>query len=150
MSWLVRTRPTAGRSVRLFLAALTWTVLGLALLVVGLRWLLAAGGSLWIVVVPVAVVAGLFKAHLVLASRARSNADRIIRAGEERCLGGMFSWSSWALAVGMMAGGMLLRSSPIPRTWLGGIYATVGTALLVASLAGWSGWRRFVRQRPAP
>ena len=35
---------------------------------------------------------------------------------------------------GMMAGGMMLRHSPIPRPYLAVVYAAIGAALLQASI----------------
>jgi hypothetical protein len=153
MSAWRRLTPRASLRTRLFLAAVLWSAIGAGLLAAGLHWLLGAHAARWLAVLPLAMAAGWFKGRFLLAPRAAANAARIVAAGEPRCVGGVFSWRSWLLALGMMAGGAALRHSPIPRPWLGVFYATVGAALLVASLGGWARWREYVRagtgSRPA-
>ena len=141
-----RFTPRTSLRTRLFLAALLWSAIGAGLLSAGLHWLWGAHAVRWLAVLPLAMAAGWFKGRFLLAPRAAANAARIVAAGEPRCVGGVFSWRSWALALGMMAGGMLLRHSALPRPWLGVLYATVGAALLVASLGGWARWWEYTRQ----
>ena len=138
-SWRSLT-PRASRGTRLFLAALLWTGVGTGLLAAGLRWIFGAPSAAWLAAIPAALVVGWAKGRLVLAPRARANAERIVASGESRCVGGVFPWTSWALALGMMAGGFLLRRSSIPRPWLGVLYAAVGTALVAASAHAWGRW----------
>ncbi len=148
MGILERVNPKASRRTRLLLAALMWTAIGTGLLVAGLHWLLGARSAAWLAAFPVALVAGWAKGRFVLAPRAEANALRIIRAGEERCVGGVFSWASWGIALFMMAGGIALRRSPLPRPWLGLLYSAIGAALLAASLKSWDHWREFRGQQP--
>ncbi len=144
VSILERLDPKVSRRTRLFLAALLWTGIGTGLLVAGLHWLLGARAA-WLGALPIALLAGWIKGRLVLAPRVSANALRIVEAGDGRCVGGVFSWGSWGIAVVMMAGGIALRHSPLPRPWLGLLYCTIGAALLAASLESWARWREFVR-----
>jgi hypothetical protein len=149
MSAWSRFTPRASLGTRLFAAALLWSAIGAGLLAAGLHWLVGAHAAHWLAVLPLAVAAGWLKGRFLLAPRAMANAERIVAAGEPRCVGGVFSWRSWLLALGMMGGGAALRHSPIPRPWLGTLYATVGAALLVASLGGWARWREYAHTRVA-
>ncbi len=143
-SWR-RFTPRASLSTRLLLAALLWSSIGVGLMAAGLHWLVGAHATRWLAVLPLAMAVGWFKGRYLLAPRAAANAERIVAAGEPRCVGGVFSWRSWALALGMMAGGALLRHSPLPRHWLGALYSTVGAALFVASFGSWARWWEFAR-----
>lgn len=147
LRWLHRVRPASSRSTRLLLASLAWTVVGAALVTAGLRFLLEDPPS-WIGAgLAVALVAGAAKGHFVLARRAERNTRRILGTDDRRCAGGAFSWGSWILVVVMAGAGALARRSAMPRSWLGLLYAGVGTALLLASIVSWGHWRR---QRGAP
>lgn len=104
---------------------------------------MAAPSAAWLIAVPLALAAGWVKGRYVLAPRAEVNADRIVRTEEARCVGGVFSWTTWALVVVMMGTGIALRHSWAPRHWLGVLYTAVGSALLTASARGWRIWHRF-------
>lgn len=140
MAFWNRLTPRASQGTRLFVAALAWTGVGTGLLAAGLHWIFGAASASWLAAIPAALAVGWAKGRFVLAPRAEANARRIVAAGEVRCIGGIFSWASWGLALGMMVGGFFLRRSSIPRPWLGVIYAAVGAALVAASARGWSGW----------
>ena len=133
---LERLTPRSSVRTRLLLAAATWTAVGLGLGIAGAIW---SAATPWIVAG--AIVLGLVKGRFVLAPRARANGDRILESGEGRCLGGAFTFPTWALVLAMMGLGALLRRSPLPRPWLGGIYLAVGVALLLGSVPVWSRWR---------
>jgi hypothetical protein len=128
----------------MLVAALTWTAVGSALAGVGLRRLVAAGG-VWGGSLVLALVAGWLKARWVLAARAETNARRIEAAGDGRCIGGVFSWTAWALVAGMMLAGWALRRTPVPAEWTGWVEAAVGAALLFAARIPWRHWRRLAR-----
>ena len=145
MTFVQRIAPRASRRTRLLVAALVWTGIGVGLLVAGLRWTFLAPSMAWRAALPVALAAGLLKGRYVLAPRAAANASRILASAESRCIGGAFSWGAWMFAVGMMLLGITLRHSPVPRPWLGLLYAAVGTALVVAGAGGWRRWARFAR-----
>jgi hypothetical protein len=149
MSAWHRFTPRASLGTRLLLAAMLWSAIGAGLLAAGLHWLLGAHAARWLGVLPLAMAVGWFKGRFLLLPRAAANANRIVAAGEPRCVGGVFSWKSWLLALGMMAGGAALRRSPLPRPWLGALYATVGAALVIASLGGWARWREYTQARAA-
>lgn len=133
-------KPGGSARARLGLAAAAWTAVGSGLLVAGLRWVVAGAGAAWPPVLVLALCAGWLKARWLLEPRAAANARRIVAAGDGRCLGGFFSWTSWAFVAAMIVLGAVLRRSAVPRIWLGIVYSAVGTALLVASRVAWTAW----------
>ncbi len=142
-SALYRLKPASSVRARLLLAALIWTFVGGALFVLGVRWTLAEGGWLGWVVLAIAGLVGWVKSRYVLTQRAAVNARRIVEAGEGRCLGGVFAWTTWGLVAGMVLFGSLLRHSGLPPVWLGLIYSAVGIALLAASRISWRQWSQL-------
>ncbi|HET9298884.1 MAG TPA: hypothetical protein VFO11_02995 [Candidatus Polarisedimenticolaceae bacterium] len=135
-------RFTASRTTRLLLAALAWTLVGAGLLVAGAVWLASASPARCALGLSAAILLGRIKARYVLAPRAAANARRIEASPDRAPLVACFAPSAWALVLGMIALGALLRRSPLPRPWLGALYATIGVALLSASWAAWQEWRQ--------
>jgi hypothetical protein len=148
MTFAQRIAPRTSRRTRLFVATFVWTGVGLGLLVAGFRWTFLAPSVGWRLALPLALLVGWLKGRFVLAPRAAHNAARIVDSRESVCVGAAFSWGAWALAGSMMLLGILLRHSPLPRPWLGQLYAAVGMALLTAGAGGWQRWHQLGLTEP--
>jgi len=129
-----RLKPAVPRSWLLVLAGLVWTVVGLGLGRLALGWLSD-------VELPWSVILGLCGLSLGLLihrfnfSRvARKNIERICHSSERPCLFSFQAWHSWLLVSLMIALGVALRHSPLPRPVLAVLYAAIGTALFAGSL----------------
>ncbi len=85
----------------------------------------------------------------MLGRRAEANALRILDSRDDRCLGAVFTWEAWLVVCAMMAAGFALRHSGFSRTWIGLVYAAVGSALLLASASPWSHFRQLRARRTA-
>lgn len=131
-------KPAASARTHLLLAAVMWTTVGSALLLVGVRWMRAADISF--MVVTIAVAAGVLKSRLILVRTARRTIDRICHRGDGRCIGGFLSVSSWLLVLVMAGAGRLLRGSHLPKGVVAFVYVVVGTALLLTSAILWRAW----------
>jgi hypothetical protein len=140
---LERFKPAASIRSRLLVAAAIWTLVGLGLFAAGSRWTVMDHGARGWVGLALGLAFGWLKARYILAGRAAANARRIVARGEGRCLGGVFDWSTWALVLAMIGLGYLMRHSDAPRPWIGVIYVTVGSALVLASAGTWRRWRRL-------
>jgi len=145
MSWVDSHKPAASAHVHLMLVGLMWTVVGVALVGLGGRWLWQSPipAAPWLAALALAI--GAFKARFVLDRAARRIVDRIRERGDGRCLGGFLSVRSWALVAAMAGGGRLLRGSHLARGLLGVLYIAVGTALLISSRVAWRAWRHSRR-----
>lgn len=140
--WLDAHKPAVSVRVHLLLAAMMWTLVGIALLFFGVCRVSSgqvASNSLLLVL---AVVAGCLKGRFVLDRAAGHVMERIRTRGDGRCIGGFLSLWTWALVALMMSAGRLLRGSFVPRAIVGLIYAAVGIALLVAARRLWHAWYR--------
>ncbi len=141
-------KPAAPRAVLKLLAGLTWSGVGLLL-----------GRWVWVWLNPLGwraairwLVAGACLAaimHLFFTWMAWRNIDRIDRLPERACIFAFQSWSSYPLVALMVSLGLLMRGSPLPRTWLAVLYLGIGGGLFAASLRyelhllgirRWSGW----------
>jgi len=138
---LIRLKPTASRAVHLLTVALLWSVVGAALLAVGLGLLRTLAPIPLAVVLALAIVVGAIKTRFVLRRTADRVIDRIRARGDGRCLGGVLSWRMWLFVVAMIALGRLLRVSPLAAEIVGAVYVAVGVALVLGSLRFWGAWR---------
>lgn len=148
--WLELHKPRGSARSQLFLAEMMWTVVGSVLLGLGLYWIVRRyHGPGWAYAAPFLAL-GLAKALLILDRVARRTINRIRTRGDDHCVGGFFSPSSWALILGMMLLGQVLRASPVPRADVGFLYVAVGSALLISSRMLWREWLllRPARVRP--
>jgi hypothetical protein len=141
-SWIDRHKPSAPARVHLLLAALMWSTVGGALLVLGGLWTVQLWTALTPLLLAAAAVGGCLKARFVLAPVARRTVERIEVRGDGRCVGGFLSPQSWAMVAGMMVIGRLLRGEVLSARVTGPVYVLVGTALVVASGELWAAWRR--------
>ena len=141
-AWAERWKPAAGVRTHLLAAGGLWTVVGLGLTAAGLAWCLGSALPWSVVLAGAGVAGGLVKGRFVIRRLAEKNAARIIARGDGHCLGGFLSVKTWLLVVVMMASGMVLRRSAVPRPVLGIVYTAVGTALLAGSVILWRASRR--------
>ncbi|MHC4776746.1 MAG: hypothetical protein ACYTBR_15975 [Planctomycetota bacterium] len=114
---------------------MAWTAVGLVLLITGARWSLGTEPGLHPVLFAAAVAAGLAKAAFVLRHAANRVVTRILEGGDDRCIGGFFSWRTWFLVAIMIIAGL--------------VYVAIGTALLFASWLPWRAWSRELSRPPA-
>ncbi len=142
-AWAERWKPAAGVRAHLVAAAGLWTMVGLGLAAAGLAWSFGTPLPWSLLLAAAGIGAGLVKGRYVIRRLAERNASRIIARGDGHCLGGFLSAKTWLLVVVMMASGMVLRRSAVPRPVLGVVYSAVGTALLAGSVILW----RALRQR---
>ena len=138
---LERFKPASSARTQLALSGTMWTVVGSVLALLGGWWVLH-DGQLWkLAPLLTALALGLLKSEFVLDRAAERISNRIIDRGNGRCIGGFLSPSSWLLVILMAGGGRLLRSSPVPRFWIGLLYSGVGIGLFRSSRIFWRRYR---------
>lgn len=136
---LKRFKPGGSIVTHLLLASILWTVIGTGLICRGGVWLIEAG-HIWLVFV--AVVFGSLKSLFILDKSVRKSIDRIQNLSDGSCLGGVYSFKTWALVVFMILMGYLLRHLSVPHEFLGVLYIGIGWALILSSRIGWNAWRK--------
>jgi hypothetical protein len=116
------------------LAGLTWTGVGIFLCRLAATWLAPLAGVhlIW------RILLGLTLAGVIAAfgfsKLAGENLQRIRSLPRRACIFAFQEWKSYPLVVVMVAMGIALRSSPLPKTILAILYIGIGGALFLASL----------------
>jgi hypothetical protein len=137
-------KPGVPRSVHLFAAPFLWTVIGAFLMARGWGWLESGRGKLLFLA---AVLLGALKSLFILDRVARRSLDRIIHFQDSTCLGAVYSWKTWLLALLMMSAGIVLRRFTQPGPYIAILYAAVGCSLCLSSRLGWKEWWRQRKQK---
>ena len=116
------------------LAGLMWSGVGLMLCSLALRWLeeLHSYIALWVGLLGLAAALVVYRFGFLHI--AQKNIDRLHTFLEKASPFAFMSAKSYLLVVFMMALGITLRASPIPRVYLAIVYTTIGAALFFSSL----------------
>lgn len=135
---MTRFKPGASITSHLLLAALLWSIIGLLLIAFGCRFLFITSSY---ILLAIALVIGTAKSFLILDRVARMNSQRILQFSYNTCIGGVYSYKTWGLVIGMMLAGRLLRASSLPREIIGALYVAIGWGLFFSSRIVWQEWR---------
>lgn len=130
---LARLKPAVSEKWLLALAGATWTMIGMMLCRLSFGWLelvpwrvaLAHG------LIGIALACILFRFGFIYV--AQKNIKRICLSNGKRCIFAFQAWRSYLLISVMIALGIFLRNSPIPKHYLSILYTTIGGALLISS-----------------
>ncbi len=134
MANIRKMRPAVGKSALLFLAAGMWIGVGSLLLTWAYLWLHAAPAQGTVALVALGVAAALVIHHFGFLKIVDKNLARILPMKDKRCLFAFMGWKSYLNVAVMIALGILLRHSPIPKPYLAVVYIGIGLALMLSSV----------------
>ncbi len=118
----------------LFLAGFMWVGVGAMLLYLSYAWLNAFHVPGSFVFEASGVAAALVIHHFGFLKIVDKNLGRILPMEGKRCIFSFLSWKSYLLVAIMIALGVLLRHSPIPKPYLSVLYTAIGLALVLSSV----------------
>lgn len=134
MGFLERTFPQVERRWLRWAAGVLWSAAGVMLLVRAAGWLVAEEPSRAVVFLLVGTVAAVVIGRFKFGHIAERNRRRIEQLQEPVGLWAFQSIRSYLLVVGMMAFGIALRHSTVPKHYLAVLYVGIGGGLILASL----------------
>jgi len=137
---IYRLKPGVPVRTHLLVSALIWSLVGLFLMLFGMRLLALPEHGLLAVA---ALALGSLKSWRILDRVAGRNIDRILRMREGTCIGAVYPLKMWGLVILMMVAGRLLRASALPAFMIGALYLAVGWGLFFSSRLMWRQWRRY-------
>lgn len=129
-----RFKPAVDKRVLLFLAGFLWICAGSMLLFLAYGWLRAPQSGNAFVFAVMGVIAALLIHHFGFLKIVDKNLGRILPMEGKRCIFSFMSWKSYLLVALMVALGVLLRHSPIPKPYLSSLYIGIGLSLVLSSV----------------
>jgi hypothetical protein len=126
--------PAVPREWLLVIAGLMWSGVSLLLLNYALTWLSHPVSGINILLGTLGVIISIAANYYQFSKLARKNIDRILALNSRACLFAFQAWKGYIIIAVMISGGILLRSSVLPKPYLAVVYAAIGGALLQASL----------------
>ena len=133
-SLLKKLNPAVSKYWLLALAGLMWAGVGLMLCSYAYGWLTHPVTLLTLACASIGLVIALAANRFGFTGLALKNIGRILRSPDRVCVFAFQAWKGYLIIIGMMALGILLRRSPLPRPYLAIVYVAIGGALLQASL----------------
>jgi uncharacterized membrane protein len=116
------------------IAGVVWSAVGLLLLGYAIVWLAPVDVRTEVVLALTGAGLALLAARYLFARIVRSNIARIERGPARASAFSFQAWRSYVVTVFMIALGITLRHSAIPRPALAVVYEAIGGALLITSL----------------
>jgi hypothetical protein len=146
---LEKLKPAVSKYWLMALAGLMWSVVGVALCHLAYVWLKAVPWSRALPLGLLGMASALVAYRYSFLKIALKNIDRLCLLTEKPCIFAFQAWRSYLIIVFMIALGIALRSSPIPRHILAVIYTTIGGALFLSSLHFYQRiWMVKIRKQP--
>jgi hypothetical protein len=145
-SILEKLKPAAPRHWLMGIAGVMWSAVGVLLCGLAVYWLVNAQIAWeWDVSLELIGVAAAIAVYSFGFSRiARKNIERLCSLSDRPCLFAFQAWKSYLLIGFMMALGITLRHSAVPKHYLAVVYTTIGGALFCGSFQYYGHLRRGV------
>lgn len=137
--------PKVGKNILILISGLLWSLVGLFLISLTVKWLSLLSEVYIIVDGLTGVILGLIIAYFGFSHIAKKNLARILQYQKEKiCIWAFQKWSSYLLIAFMMSLGILMRNASfIPKYILSPIYIGIGLALFLSSFV----YYRFLLQQ---
>jgi hypothetical protein len=134
MSNVDKYKPAVRNTFLLFLAGIVWECVGIMLLILAYSWLSKASNINAYLYAGAGVLLALLVHHLGFLKIVDKNSQRILQMDGKKCLFSFIPWKSYLIIAIMVAMGVLLRHSSIPKKELAILYIGIGLALILSSL----------------
>ena len=129
-----RLKPAMPKSILLLISGLMWSLVGLMLCQLALRWYILASFQDHLGFLLAGAILALPIHHFGFSIIASRNISRIQLLNEKPCLFAFMAWWNYPLVLFMIGLGLTLRHTPIPKIYLGILYIGIGGALLLSSI----------------
>ena len=126
-------KPKVPRKALFLIAGIMWCGVGIMLSSMAYGWLTAYEGHAWIFAAS-GIIAALVIHHFGFLRIVDRNLGRISKLPDRPCAFSFISWKSYLIILIMVAMGITLRHSSIPKQYLSVIYIGIGLALFLSSI----------------
>jgi len=128
-----RWKPAINKKWLYWLSGLIWFGVGVGLCLRAVFWIKAYQSPVLWGLFLLSLAGALFIGHYLLAKIARRNLKRLDQKPSKICVFAFQPLRSYLIILLMVAMGVGLRRSDLPRVWLAVVYSLMGGALIVAS-----------------
>jgi len=118
----------------LLLSGFMWIAVGIMLLNYAYHWLEEEGGRTALFLAVAGLLCSLVIHHFGFLKVVDKNLARILPMKGKRCVFSFQPWRSYLIILVMIAMGIGLRHSPIPKPYLSILYIGIGMALILSSI----------------
>jgi hypothetical protein len=127
-----------------FSAGAMWSGVGIMLTSLAIGWIWPLDWQFTLLIAGVGIVLALIIHRFGFSKLAAKNGRRIEDlSGQKHCLFAFQEWKSYPLVAFMIALGITLRNSPLPKHYLAILYLGIGISLFLSSLQYYRlGWQR--------
>ena len=125
-------KPTGSQRGLRFIAGITWLGVGIMLISMALYWKFKVDTRGWVLMLP-AILAGWMIYQKAFQNMAQKNKKRIASLPAYSCVFAFITWKSYLIIITMVAMGITLRHSSLPKQYLSPVYLTMGLALFLSS-----------------
>ncbi len=131
--FLTKFDPAVSKYWLLILAGIMWSGVGILLCSYAVTWLIVVPSfaSLSLGIVGLAIAWVVYRNGF--SKIAQKNINRIFQSADKVCLFSFQSWSGYVIIAVMMAVGILLKSSLLPKPYLAVLYTAIGGGLFFSS-----------------
>ncbi len=141
-------KPAVNKNVLLFLAGFMWFGVGTMLLFMAVSWLDAFHVHGSFLFGGIGILVALVVHHFGFLKIVDKNLGRILPMEGTRCVFSFITWKSYIMVAVMIAMGILLRHSLIPKPYLAMLYIGIGLALVLSSVRYIRVLRSQMRKNP--
>jgi len=129
-----RFKPAVNKNFLLFLAGFLWIAVGIMLISFAANWFITYGKSnAWLFLLA-GLSISLIIHHFGFLRIVDKNLGRISKMEGKRCAFSFMTWKSYLIVIVMVAMGIMLRHSAIPKQYLSVLYIGIGMALVLSSI----------------
>jgi hypothetical protein len=130
---LAKLKPAVPKYWLIALAGLMWSIVGVMLCRLAYIWLSAIPLQRAIPMGMLGIIFSLAVYRYKFSKIAIKNIDRLCLLSDKSCFFAFQAWYAYLIIIVMIALGIALRHSPIPKQYLAVLYIAIGGALFLAS-----------------
>ncbi len=134
MSEFNKFTPVVSKKILMLISGIMWLCVGLMLLNYAYSWLVVEQQSTIITFAGAGIALTMLTHHFGFLKVADKNLNRILLMEEKVSIFSFITWKSYILVIFMIAMGITLRTSPIPKPWLAILYIGIGMGLFLSSI----------------
>ncbi|GBE39491.1 MAG TPA: hypothetical protein ENG95_05780 [Nitrospirae bacterium] len=126
--------PAVDKRFLVAISGLVWSIVGIFLCNLAVSWLMQTTDQKTLLFGPAGVVLALLIHHFGFLRLVDSNISRILSKKDKVCFFAFQPWKSYLIIVIMVAMGITLRHSSLPKPYLSIIYIGFGGAMILSSI----------------